>query len=149
MRTEAQISMHLLMAGTLSILGVLLSVITLLRPWELWMIPLIIIGCLVVWWLHIGRIGSELLYENICTGLLLIDFFYFGVHESSLYDIPLVACTALLLFSLLDRKQLLYLRHHRAQRKRSLKSLNTSCLEKKKSLIRAGEVVYLLLFQRT
>nr|WP_302020508.1 response regulator [uncultured Acetatifactor sp.] len=109
MKTEAQISMHLLMAGTLSILGVLLSVITLLRPWELWMIPLIIIGCLVVWWLHIGRIGSELLYENICTGLLLIDFFYFGVHESSLYDIPLVACTALLLFSLLDRKQLLYM----------------------------------------
>ena len=32
MKTEAQISMHLLMAGTLSILGVLLSVITLLRP---------------------------------------------------------------------------------------------------------------------
>jgi hypothetical protein len=49
----------------------------------------------------------------------------------------------------INRKQLLYLRHHRAQRKRSLKSLNTSCLEKKKSLIRAGEVVYLLLFQRT
>ena len=82
MKTEAQISMHLLMAGTLSILGVLLSVITLLRPWELWMIPLIIIGCLVVWWLHIGRIGSELLYENICTGLLLIDFFYFGDRKS-------------------------------------------------------------------
>ena len=58
MKTEAQISMHLLMAGTLSILGVLLSVITLLRPWELWMIPLIIIGCLVVWSLHIGRIVS-------------------------------------------------------------------------------------------
>lgn len=109
MKTEAQVSMHLLMAGTLSILGVLLSVITLFRPWELWMIPLIIIGCLVVWWLHIGRIGSEILYENICSGLLIVDFFFFGVHKSSLYDIPLVACTALLLLSLLNRKQLLYL----------------------------------------
>lgn len=109
MKTEAQISMHLLMAGTLSILGVLLTAITLFRPWELWMIPLIIIGCLVAWWFHIGRIGSEILYENICTSLLLIDLFYFGVHKSSLYDIPLVACTALLLLSLLNRKQLLYL----------------------------------------
>lgn len=109
MRTETQISMHLLMAGTLSILSVLLSVITLFRPWEFWMIPLIIIGCLVVWWLHIGRIGSDILYENICTGLLIIEFFFFGVHESSLFDIPLVACTALLLLSLLNRKQLLYL----------------------------------------
>lgn len=109
MKTEAQISMHLLMAGTLSILSVLLSVITLFRQWELWMIPLIVIGCFVVWWLHIGRIGSEILYENICTGLLLTDLFYFGVHESSLFDIPLVTCTALLLLSLLNRKQLLYL----------------------------------------
>lgn len=109
MRTEAQISMHLLMVSTLSILGILLSAITLFRPWELWMIPLIVIGCLVVWWLHIGRIGSVLLYENICTGLLIIDFFYFGVHKSSLYDIPLVACMALLLLSLLNRKRLLYL----------------------------------------
>lgn len=109
MKTEAQISMHLLMVSTLSILGVLLGVITLLRSWEMWMIPLIIIGCLVVWWLHIGRIGSEMLYENICTGLLLIDLFYFGVHQSSLYDIPLLACTALLLLSLLNRKQLLYM----------------------------------------
>lgn len=73
------------------------------------MILLIIIGCLVVWWLHIGRIGTEILYENICTGLLITEFFFFGVHKSSLYDIPLLACTALLLLSLLNRKQLLYL----------------------------------------
>lgn len=109
MKTEAQTSMHLLMASTLSILSVLLSVITLFRQWELWMIPLIVIGCFVVWWLHIGRIGSEILYENICTGLLFTDLFYFGVHESSFFDIPLVTCTALLLLSLLNRKQLLYL----------------------------------------
>ena len=67
MRTEAQTSMHLLMAATLSILSVILSMITLSMIWELWMIPLIIISGLAVWWLHIGRIGSELLYENLCT----------------------------------------------------------------------------------
>lgn len=109
MRTEAQISMHLLMASTLSILSVLLSIVTLFRSWELWMIPLAILGCLVVWWLHIARIGTEILYENICTGLLIIELFFFGVHEASLFDIPLLACTALLFLSLLNRKLLLYL----------------------------------------
>ena len=109
MRTEAQISMHLLMASTLSILSVLLSLITLFRSWELWMIPLVIIGCLVIWCLHIGRIGSEILYENICTGLLITEFFFFGVHSSSLFDIPLLVCTGLLFLSLLNRKMLLYL----------------------------------------
>ncbi|MCI8287135.1 MAG: response regulator [Lachnospiraceae bacterium] len=109
MRTEAQTSMHLLMAATLSILSVILSMITLSMIWELWMIPLIIISCLAVWWLHIGRIGSELLYENLCTGLLLIEFFFFGVHRTTLFDIPLVACVVLLLLSLLNRKRLLYM----------------------------------------
>lgn len=109
MRTEAQTSMHLLMAGTLSILSVLLSLITITAGWELWTIPLMMIGCLAVWWLHIGKVGSEMLYENICTGFLLIEFFFFGVHESSLYDIPMVACIVLLLLSLLNRKCLLYL----------------------------------------
>ena len=83
MKAEAQISMHLLMASTLSILSMLLGVIILVRPWEMWMIPLMIISCLVVWWLHIGRIGSEILYENICSGLLIIELFFLGVHESS------------------------------------------------------------------
>lgn len=109
MRTEAQTSMHLLMAGTLSILSMLLSLITLTLSWELWTIPLMTVGCLVVWWLHIGRVGSEMLYENICTGLLMLEFFYFGVHESSLYDIALLACIVLLLLSLLNRKRLLYI----------------------------------------
>ena len=109
MRTESQTSMHLLMAGTLSILSVLLGLITLTMSWELWTVPMMAAGCLVVWWLHIGRVGSEMLYENICTGMLLTEFFFFGVHESSLFDIPLVACVVLLLLSLLDRKRLLYL----------------------------------------
>lgn len=109
MKAEAQISMHLLMASTLSILSMLLGVIILVRPWEMWMIPLMIISCLVVWWLHIGRIGSEILYENICSGLLIIELFFLGVHESSLFDIPLATCAALLFLSLLNRKRLLYL----------------------------------------
>ena len=109
MRTESQTSMHLLMAGTLSILSALLSLITLTMSWELWMVPMMILACLVVWWLHIGRVGTEMLYENICTGLLLTEFFFFGVHESSLFDIALVACIVLLLLSLLDRKRLLYI----------------------------------------
>ena len=109
MRTEAQTSMHLLMVSTLSIVSVLLSLMAVIMSWELWMLPIIIIGCLTVWWLHIGRVGSDIMYENICTGLLIMDFFFFGVHSTSLYDIPMVACVVVLLLSLLNRKRLLYM----------------------------------------
>ncbi len=109
MRREEQTSIHLLMAGTVTMFSVVLSLIIVGISWELWMVPLLAVGCLVVWWLHIGRIGSDILYENICTGMVLTEFFFFGVHESSLFDIPLVACVLLLMLSLLDRKRLLYM----------------------------------------
>ena len=39
----------------------------------------------------------------------MIGFFFFGVHESSLYDIPAVACMVILIFSMFDKKRLLYM----------------------------------------
>lgn len=109
MRTEAQVSMHLLLAGTASVFSAILILITLAMSWELWIVPLIVLGCLVVWWLHIGRVGSEMLYENMCAGLILSEFFFFGVHKNSLFDIPVIACVLFLIFSLLNRKRLLYI----------------------------------------
>ena len=109
MRTEAQTSIHLLMAGIISVFNVLLILITIAMSWELWTVVLTVVGCLVVWWLHIGRIGSDMLYENICGGLLMMEFFFFGVHESSFFDIPLLACVLIVVLSLLSRKRLLYM----------------------------------------
>ncbi len=109
MRTEAQTSMHLLLAGMVSGFSVIMTATAFVMSWELWMVPLIVLGCLVVWWLHIGRIGSELLYENICAGLLMSEFFFFGVHQASFFGISTIACVLCLVFSLMDRKWLLYL----------------------------------------
>ncbi len=50
-----------------------------------------------------------MLYENICGGLLMMEFFFFGVHESSFFDIPLLACVLIVILSLLSRKRLLYM----------------------------------------
>ena len=96
MRTEDQTSIHLLLAMIVTVFGVVLILITLALSWEFWMIPIILVGNTLVWCLHIGRLGSESFYENLCVGLLMIGFFFFGVHESSLYDIPAVACMVIL-----------------------------------------------------
>lgn len=109
MREQEQTSIHLLLAVTTSTFSVILMALTLAMSWEAWVIPLIMIGCFVVWWFHIGRDGSEILYENLCAGLMMIEFFFFGVHREVLFDIPVVACMLLLIFSLRDRKRLLYM----------------------------------------
>lgn len=109
MRREERTSIHLLLATTVSVFSVMLILITIAMPWELWMNPLITIGCVSVWCLHIGRSGSGAFYEYLCAGLMMAECFFFGVHEDCLYDIPAVICIMILIFSMLDKKRLLYM----------------------------------------
>lgn len=109
MRTEEQTSTHLLLACIVTVFGVMLILTTMAMSWELWMIPIIVIGSSIVWCLHIGRSGSNLFYENLCIGLLMVGFFFFSVHSAILFDISAVACMLVLIFSMFDKKKLLYL----------------------------------------
>lgn len=109
MRTEEQTSVHLLLASIVTVFGVILILTTIAMPWEFWMIPIIVIGSSIVWYLHIGRASSNIFYENLCIGLLMVGFFFFGVHKIVLFDISAVACMLVLVFSMFDKKQLLYM----------------------------------------
>ena len=77
MSEERQTGKYLLLASIASVYSAMLALITLTMSWETWMIPLMVFGVFGVWSLHIGRIGSEILYENICAGVMLIGFFFF------------------------------------------------------------------------
>ena len=107
MRTDKQTSKHLLLALIVTVFSVMLMMMTLVMRWEPWIVPLIAAGCFSVWFLHIARAGSDTFYENLCAGLILGEFFFFGVHRGIIFDIPAVACIVLLIFSLFDRKRLL------------------------------------------
>ena len=107
MRAEEQTGRHLLLAVITTVFSGALSLITMVLAWEFWMVPLMAAGCFSVWVLHIARVGSNTLYENLCTGLMLIEFFFFGVHTSSLFDIPAVACILILAVFMLNKKWIL------------------------------------------
>ncbi len=109
MREKGKTSIHLLLASIVTMFGVMLILITIAMSWEPWMVPVILIGNTLVWCLHIGRIGSETFYENLCAGLLMVGFFFFGVHKVTLFDIPAVACMLVLVFSMFNKKRLLYM----------------------------------------
>lgn len=109
MREEGQTGRHLLLASIVSVVSIMLVIITIVMKWEIWMVPLIVFGSFSVWCLHIGKAGSEMLYENLCAGVIMVDFFFFGVHGDSLFDLSAVACMLVIVFSLFDRHLLLYL----------------------------------------
>ena len=108
MRAEEQTSRHLLLAVVFTVFSAMLCLMTAVMAWELWTIPLMVSGCLSVWLMHIAKIGSDGFYENLCAGLILLEFFFFGVHEASLYDIPAVACIIILALFMLNKKSILY-----------------------------------------
>ena len=84
MRPEEQTSRHLLLAVIITVLSGILNFVTFVMSWELWMILPITVGCFSVWILHITKLGADTFYENLCAGVMLIEFFFFSVHESSL-----------------------------------------------------------------
>ena len=108
MRAEELTSRHLLLASVTTVFSGMLILITAVMRWEIWMIPLMAAGCFCVWFLHIARLGSDTLYEHLCAGLMLMEFFFFGVHESSLFDIPAIACILILALFMLNKKWILY-----------------------------------------
>ena len=69
MRTKEETSIQLLLASIVTMFGVMLILVTVAMSWELWMVPVILIGNTMVWCLHIGRAGSATFYENLCAGL--------------------------------------------------------------------------------
>ncbi len=109
MRGKRETSTHLLLASIVTIFGVLLIVVILAMVWEMWMIPVILVGNTLVWCLHIGKSSTDTFYENLCSGLLMVGFFFFGVHQITLFDVPAIACMMLLVLSMFDKKRLLYM----------------------------------------
>lgn len=108
MRTDEQIGRHLLLAVITTVYSVVLIMVTIVMAWELWIVPLIAFGCLSIWLLHIARISSDALYENLCAGVILLEFFFFSVHDTSLFDIPAMACILILALFMLNKKWILY-----------------------------------------
>ncbi len=108
MRVGEQTNRHLLLAAITTVFSGMLSLITIIMAWELWVVPLMVIACFSVWLLHIAKIGSSVFYENLCAGLVLLEFFFFGVHATSLFDIPAVACIIILALFMINKQWILY-----------------------------------------
>ena len=109
MKADKQTSKHLLLAVVNTVFSIILILTIIVMSWEPWMVPLVAAGCVGVWVLHISRSDQAKLYENLSTGLMLVEFLFFGAHSASLFDVPAVACIIVFVFSMLDRKRLLYI----------------------------------------
>ncbi len=100
---------HLSMISVGSVSGIAISIVTVLKQWELWMLPILIFGMALLWILHISQYGSPGTRENIYAGYILLLILFHGVHTGTFFDISLMVSLGMILFTTTDNRFFLQL----------------------------------------
>ena len=79
------------------------------QGWELWFIPLILIGVVAAWVLHLMHYGKIRSRENFYIILSMVVSFYHGVHQTSFFDIVVISILLMVTITLMARKEYLVL----------------------------------------
>ena len=74
--------------------------VSLLMGWERW--PLILIAAAIVlcWFLHITQIVSDTIRLWIYSMLMMVNFFFYGIHSTSTYDLAVIMSALLFILTL-------------------------------------------------
>lgn len=95
---------HFLILITYTFFSVILIGESILLSWEVWVLPLIGAGVIVAWGLHILQSISEKARVIIYTVMMLLTAFFYGIHETSAYDLCAVMCSVLILYAMTGEK---------------------------------------------
>ncbi len=93
---------HQFLITLLSLSSIGLTMESILLGWEFWVPPVIIIGTVLLWVLHISGILSEDIREIYYFVFALFTILFHGVHPTSLFDSVAVVSLAIFSFSFLD-----------------------------------------------
>ena len=84
---------------TYTVLGIALIAETILMSWELWAIPIIAASIAICWGLHITQFMTHKIRLYISTILMMVCYFFYGIHITSTYDMPLLMMLIIMIFT--------------------------------------------------
>ena len=102
-------STHLIVLLSYSLFSVILMGETIIMKWELWAIALIFASNVLSWVMHIGGFFQPKVRTWIYAILMMGTFFFYGIHETSAYDIAGVMCAVIILYTRADDENLITL----------------------------------------
>ncbi len=100
---EKQRAAHLLILLCYTILSCVLIGESLLLGWEMWVVVLLPVGVIAGWTLHIRDRLPMAVRLDIYTVLMMLVFFFYGIHETSMFDLAPVMITVMVLYSATER----------------------------------------------
>lgn len=108
---EFQTMFHITYIMIISILGMLLMIVTALFQWDYWqMVCLMLgIGILSCWIIHFIQVGTAGMRVGFYTVFVLVGLLYYGGHETSLTDVPILICLFTIILSVQQDMKFIYL----------------------------------------
>ncbi|MCR5421579.1 MAG: response regulator [Lachnospiraceae bacterium] len=100
-------NVHLVMVVVSTIGGLGIAVEGALLHWEFWMLPLMVIGILWLWVCYVLQLYTLKTRELIYVIYIMVAFLFHGVHETSFFDVALVANLMMVTVSGADNRKYL------------------------------------------
>lgn len=98
---------HNIFLAIMTIASVGTTVESYTQGWEFWVPPLIIIGLIASWSIHVVQYRQVIFRENFYLFYSLMVSFYHGVHDTSYFDLIVISALIMVIAALLRRKSFL------------------------------------------
>ncbi|MCR5773962.1 MAG: response regulator [Lachnospiraceae bacterium] len=99
-KNELFITSHMMMILTYTIFSVILIAEIFIMKWELWATFMIVFGVVIAWYIHLSNKGNDHMRLWICSILMMVTFFYYGTHDTSTFDLSVVICVVMFLYTM-------------------------------------------------
>ncbi len=80
---------------------------TIMLKWEFWVIPIIALGIIALWYVHVSQRMTADFRLVLYFIFGMVQVFFHGVHETSMFDIAVVSMLFMVTFSLVDKLYIL------------------------------------------
>ncbi|MBQ2066220.1 MAG: response regulator [Clostridiales bacterium] len=100
---------HLTILVSYTIFATILIVESLLLGWEIWPLLIIALGIIAAWVLHISHNTPPQVRLWLYAILMMGCFFFYGIHNTSTFDLALVMAAIIMIHTLTGRKHLITL----------------------------------------
>ena len=100
---------HLTLLISYTIFSGILIAESLVMGWETWMIFLIIASNIVCWVLHLKHDTPDFVRIWVYSILMMCTYFFYGTHLTSTFDLALVMCAVIVIYTMTGKRSLITL----------------------------------------
>ena len=100
---------HLTLLISYTVFAIILIAESLLLGWERWAIMIVIVGISMAWFLHIRHNTPPSIRIWVYAILMMGCYFFYGIHQTSTFDLALVMAAIIMLNTMTGKKSLITL----------------------------------------